>query len=256
MNKILLFFAVLSIMSAHLFAQQGVDIAKEKYLEKREGVKYPNILKINTLAVPFQNISLSYERALSNRFSFSIGAGYKYSGSQPGILNVDSDKIDAGVDAITGYGITPEFRWYVKTCETRFLEGFYLGLYFRHARYNTSGHFDHYPDEHASQTYKATLALGEYGGGIQLGYQLVLWQRLNIDFMFFGPRFSNYHLGYEFENDVSPEFLEDLSDYLNDIINQFGIDYTVELKQSGDKRASQTFSFANMRFGIALGFAF
>lgn len=233
-----------------------MDERKEKYLEKREGMKYPNVIKINTLAVPFKNISLSYERAISNRFSFAIGAGYKYSGGQPGILNVDSEKIDAEMESITGYSITPEFRWYLKKCETRFLEGFYAGLYLRYAGYNTGAQFEHYPVEHEPQLYTADIKLGEYGVGLQLGYQLVLWQRFNIDFLFFGPRFSKYHLGYEFNQNVTPEFLDDLSDYLNDIIDQFGLDYDIELKQSGDKRASQSFSFANMRFGIALGFAF
>ncbi len=219
-------------------------------------MQYPNVIKINTLAIPFNNISLSYERAISPRFSFEIGAGYKYSGKAPGILNVDSDKIDAGLDAITGYSITPEIRWYLKKCETRLLEGFYAGLYLRYAGYNTAAHFDHYPDEHAPTHYKADIQLGEYGVGLQLGYQLVLWQRFNIDFLFFGPRFSNYHLAYEFNQNVTPEFLDDLSDYLNDIVDQFGLDYDIELKQSGESRASHSFSFANMRFGIALGFAF
>lgn len=256
MKKILVLLVVFSLASVHLISQQGVDYAKEKYKEKREGMKYPNVIKINTLAIPFKNISLSYERAISPRFSVGIGAGYKYSGNDPGLLDIDSEKIDAGVEAITGYSITPEIRWYLKKCETRLLEGFYASLYLRFARLNTGAQFVHYPDEHAPQEYKANIELGEYGVGLQLGYQLVLWQRLNIDFQFFGPRFSNYHLGYEFDQNVTPEFLADLSDYINDVIDRFGVDYEVELKQSGDSRASHSFSFANMRFGIAFGFAF
>ena len=256
MKKILVLFVVFSLASVHLFSQQGTDYVKEKYLEKREGMLYPNVLKINTLAIPFSNISLSYERAISPRFSFAIGAGYKYSGEEPGFLNIDSDKIDAGFDAITGYSITPEIRWYVKKCETRLLEGFYASLYLRYAGYKTGAHFEHFPDEHAPQQYKADVTIGEYGVGLQLGYQLVLWKRFNIDFLFFGPRYSRYHLGYEFDENVTPEFLADLSDYLNDVIDRFGLDYDVELKQSGESRASHSFSFANMRFGIAFGFAF
>jgi hypothetical protein len=256
MKKVILPLVLVLIIVSQAFSQQGYDQAKEKYLQKKEGFAYPNVIKINTLALPLNNISVSYERAISPRFSFSIGAGYKYSGSEPGIINVDSDKIDVSVGSITGYSITPEIRWYLKKCENRFLEGFYASLYLRYTKYGTTGNFTHFPDEYAPQQFTADVDLTEYGAGIQLGYQLVLWKRLNIDFLFFGPRYSNYRLGYEFNQQVSEEFLTDLSDYLNDVLDRFGVDYEVELKQSGETKASHSFTFANMRFGIAFGFAF
>ena len=239
-----------------VFTQDIIDVDKEKYLRKREGYKYPNVIKINTLAIPFNNISLSYERGVLPRFSIEIGVGYKYKGLLPNVFAIEGAIIDARLDEIKGYSIAPEFRYYLKTCEHRLLEGFYASLYFKYAHYKTAAHFDYFPDGLAQEFYKSTIIMGEYGIGIQLGYQLVLWQRLNIDFMFFGPRFSKYHLTYEFDKHVSDEFLNDLTDHLNEIIDRFGLDYEVELKQSGKTDASHSFSFANIRFGISLGFAF
>ena len=82
-------------------------------------------------------------------------------------------------EGVTGFTITPEFRWYLKKCENQLLEGFYASLYLRFARYNTEANFIHYPDVSAPIDYKAKMEVGEYGIGLQLGYQLVLWERFN-----------------------------------------------------------------------------
>ncbi|MEJ2595776.1 MAG: DUF3575 domain-containing protein [bacterium] len=256
MRKTILFLMLSCFPAMLLFSQQGTDMAKEKYLQKREGVLRPNAIKINSMAILFQNISVSYERAISQRFTAGVGFSYKYAGGGLGLLNVDSKKIDLYTEPINGFSVTPEARWYARKCESQVMEGFYIGLYLRFTRYNTGLKFDYYPDEGEPFRYNSTLKVGENGVGFQIGYQLVLWKRLTIDLMFMGPRYSNYHLGYEFDQVVSDEFLQDLSDYLNDVINRFGMDYTVELKQSGERRASHTFSFANIRFGIGIGYSF
>lgn len=236
---------------------QDQDKELEKYLRKSEGYyKYPNVIKINTLAIAFSNVSVTYERGIAPRLSFLLSAGYKYSGREPKVFVVDGSTIDAKLDKITGYSFAPELRYYLKTCEQRFLEGFYVGLYGRYTHYSSGAEFDYFPEGQLQEFYTSNMVLTEVGAGIQLGYQLVLWQRLNIDFMFFGPRFSNINIVYEFDKNVSQEFLNDLSAYINEVIDRFGLDYDVELKQSGESRTSTSFSFANMRFGISFGFAF
>lgn len=242
-----------SIFSLSVSAQ---DKELEKYLKKREGGIHPNVLKINTLAVPFNNISISYERRLVQRFSMELSAGYKYDGLLPGYLSINSDIINASLDPIKGYSITPGFRYYAKTCDPTLLEGLYFGIYFRYTFYETNAAFDYFPEGFDEENYSCDLKMTEMGAGIVIGYQLLLWKRLSIDFLFFGPRFSNYYLSYDFNQPTSDMFLNDLSEAINETINQFGIDYNVELNQSGENYANQTFSFVNMRFGISIGFAF
>lgn len=253
MKKLVILFILASFITSPLFSQ---DTDLEKYLRRREGIKYPNIIKINTLAIPFNNISLIYERGLIPRLSFLIGAGYKYSGDAPKIFGTEDEKLKIKLGKIKGYAITPELRYYLKTCNARFLDGFYLGVYFRHTHYSTTAEFDYFPEGYEMQFHKANIVMNEYGAGLSIGYQLMLWERLSIDFMFFGPRYSNYHMGYEFDKNVSQEFLDDLSGYINEVIDRFGFDYEVNLKQDGEGRASTSFSFANTRFGLSIGFAF
>jgi hypothetical protein len=244
------------LMMPFIFIGQAEDVQLEKYLKRSEGVKYPNIIKVNSLALAVNNISVSYERAIIPRLSFLVSGGYKYSGGNISLFTVNGTDIEANVGSVTGFSASPEIRYYLKTCEPSLLEGFYAGLYFRYVNYGTDVNFGYFPEGSLAEYYDANLSLSEVGGGLQLGYQLQLWERLSIDFMFFGPRWANYNIIYEFDQNVSEDFLNDLSDYINDVIDRFGFDYEVELKQSDQRRASTTFSFASVRFGIGIGFAF
>ena len=233
---------------------QDSDIEKEKLQEEK--ITYPNIIKINTLALVFRNISLVYERGIIPRVSAGIGVGYKYAGTQPKILEGDNSIIDMRLGKIQGFSITPSAKYYLRSCDPRKLEGFYAGLYLRYTDYKTDANFLYTPENGTAEDYDADIALKEYGVGIQLGYQMLLWKRFSIDFLFFGPRFSSYDFGYEFNQEPSQEFLDDFSEYLNEIVDRFGFDYDVDIKQEGNASASSSFSFAGMRFGISLGFAF
>lgn len=253
MKKIVLLMAIICISSYTFYGQ---TIQPYKKGNNQDGYVFPNVIKVNTLAVPFNNLSLSYERAILPSRSFLFGVGYKYAGRAPSVFSVNGALLAADMDAITGYSLTPEFRYYLKSCEPNFLEGFYAGLYFRYTHYNSGANFNYFPSIDVHEDYSAITTLDEYGIGIQLGYQLVLWKRFNIDFLFFGPRISNYNIKYEFDQNVSQEFLDDLSDYINEVLEKFELDYQVDLEQKGGTKASAGFLFANMRFGISLGFAF
>ncbi len=219
-------------------------------------IRYPNIVKVNSLALAFNNISLIYERGIIPRVSAGIGVGYKYKGAAPSFLNLDNSLIRLQIDDIKGFSITPEAKYYLRACDPGKLEGFYAGLYFRYTHYNTGADFRYLPQNNSQENYNASLAMNEFGVGIQLGYQIIIKERFSIDFLFIGPRYSSCKLGYEFDPAPSQEFLDDLSDALNEVVDRLGFDYNVDIRSEGLGKASSSFSFANMRFGISLGYTF
>ena len=252
--KKMLIISILSLFIIETVISQDLDIDQE--IQQEEKITYPNIIKINSLALVFSNISLLYERGIIPRVSAGIGVGYKYAGTEPKLLQGDNSTIGMHLGNIQGFSITPEARYYLKTCDPLKLEGFYAGLYLRYTGYKTDAVFQYTPENASVEEYDAVIELNEYGVGIQLGYQMLLWERFSIDFLFFGPRFSSYDFGYKFNKQPSQEFLDDFSAYLNEVIDRFGLDQNVDIKQEGNARASTAFSFAAIRFGISLGFAF
>jgi len=253
-KKRILLISILTLLMIETVLPQQLDTEEEK--PNTEKITYPNIIKINSLALAFSNISLVYERGIIPRVSVGIGMGYKYAGAEPKLLHVNSSTIGVQLDKIQGFSITPDARYYLKTCDPDKLEGLYAGLYLRYTGYKTTADFQYNPENGPVEYYNPDIAMNEYGVGIQLGYQLLLWERLSIDFLFLGPRYSSYHFSYSFHRQPSQEFLGDLSEYLNEVVDRLGADYNVNVKQEGEASASSTFSFANMRFGLSFGFAF
>ncbi|MCD4698017.1 MAG: DUF3575 domain-containing protein [Bacteroidales bacterium] len=253
--KKLIILSILSFLLVEpVISQDTTGVKKTK--QGRKDIKYPNIIKINSLALTFSNISLLYESGILPRLSAGIGVGYKYAGVEPKLLTVNNSRIGVDIGQIQGFSITPDVKYYLKTCDPGLLEGFYAGLYFRYTHYSSDVKFGYVPENSTAEFYRSDIALNEYGVGIQLGYQLMIKERFSIDFLFFGPRFSSYHLGYEFDQTPSQEFLDDLSEHLNEIVDRFGFDYDVNVKKEGNSKASTSFSFANTRFGLSLGYAF
>jgi len=253
--KKIIFLLILSFFIFEGVISQDITGFKKTKLGRKD-IKYPNIIKINSLALAFNNISLVYESGIMPRLSAGIGIGYKYAGLEPKLITVNNSRIGVDIGQIKGFSITPDVKYYLKTCDPSLLEGFYAGLYFRYTRYSSDVKFGYEPVNKPIEFYTSDVALNEYGVGIQLGYQLMIKERFSIDFLFFGPRFSSYHMVYEFDQTPSPEFFDDLSEHLNEVVDRFGFDYDVDIKPEGNSKASTTFSFANTRFGISLGYAF
>ncbi len=225
-------------------------------INKQEKVKHPNIIKINTLAIPFNNISLTYERSIIPRLSAGIGFGYKYGGLIPKVFTVNNSVIAFELDKIQGYSVTPDVRYYLKSCDPGKLEGFYAGLYFRYTYYTTAINFKYAQINLPIENPNADMVMKEYGMGIELGYQLILWERFSIDFLFIGSRYSNYRIGYKFSKEPSEEFINDLSEYMNEFVDHLGLDYNVDIKEENEKSFRASFPFLSMRFGLSLGFTF
>ncbi len=247
-------FSILSILMFEPVLAQ--DSNGEINKQEKVRVKHPNIIKINTLALPFNNFALTYERSIIPRLSAGIGVGYKYGGFIPKVFTVESSVIKYEMDRINGYSITPDARYYLRSCDPGKQEGFYAGLYFRYTYYATVANFEYYRPDYPVEYPNADMVMKEYGLGLQLGYQLMLWERFSIDFLFIGPRYSRYNLGYKFNAAPSPEFLDDLSEYLNEVVDRLGIDYEVDVNKEGETNFRNSFSFLSMRVGLSLGFAF
>lgn len=113
----ILFFSLL--FSATLFSQESSSSEKM------------NIVKTNVTAYAFKNINLTYERAISKRFSVAVGFGTMAKGSLPFTSSFIKDTEFAEVQVgLTNFTIEPRIylgRGYGK--------GFYLAPYYRYSSF-------------------------------------------------------------------------------------------------------------------------
>lgn len=206
---------------------------------------------MNSLALPFKKISLVYERGIIPKVSAGLGVGFKYAGTEPKLLSINRSNINVDIGKIHGFSITPEAKYYIRSCDPQQLDGLYLSLYLRYTDYETAANFDY-----LSKHYHANIGMSEFGVGFELGYQLIIKKRFSIDFLFLGPRFSSYNMTFEFRQPPSQRLLGDISDYMNKVIKRFGFDYNIDIQKDRGNKAETSFFAANTRFGISFGFVF
>lgn len=125
-----------------------------------------NVIKFNIFAPIAKTANFQYERAFGNK-SFQLGAFYSaYSPS---------------TTKFTGYGITPEVRFYLS--ETDAPEGFYAAPYVRYQSFTIE---ETNPDPDLSG--KATF--NGIGGGLIIGKQWIFKEKVALD-LFIGPSYTN-----------------------------------------------------------------
>jgi hypothetical protein len=127
-----------------------------------------NVVKLNPLSLALGNISLSYERFLSDKASLQLHGAYWLGGS-------------IGDTKWSGMTFTPEFRYYVSDNERP--KGFYLAPFAKYQSFTANS---------KEADYKATL--NRVGGGAAFGYQF-LFGRVTWD-TFLGPQYLSNSVKY------------------------------------------------------------
>jgi len=135
-----------------------------------------NVIKFNALGVLGSQFQLAYERGLTEKVSIQLSAGYiTYNSSQTVFSNSYKSKNN-------GFIIIPEARYYFKEA----LDGAYLGAFARVRSVNTDLTDTSVPI--GIDVSREEIAM-TVGGGIVVGYQFILAERIVID-LFLGPQFK------------------------------------------------------------------
>jgi len=247
MKKMCLILLV-GLFFSPLLAQQDSSITKERVRK--------NIIRFNLTSSFFKTVGFGYERVFKDRWSANIQLSFKPKKDLDPIFDFSGGGITfQGSPSISGIYITPEVRWYCDGNDVRKApRGFYLGAYFRFSEtyLNTSLNYNDGDNEY-NANFKFTFR--EVGLGINIGYQLLaIKERLVLDFLFAGPRVSNYTLISEADTDLTGEFYEELAQQIND---KLGFEFLKPTLNLENKRKQKVESTAlGFRYAIRIGFAF
>ncbi len=143
-----------------------------------------NVIKINYLSIPLSTLNLAYETAVSEKASVQLQGYYWFGGS-------------LGDVKYSGYGITPELRFYPNGEAP---QGFFLAPYGRYQDWTIES--DVTED---TETYTAKAHSTSVGGGLCLGGQWVFGDMITLD-VWGGPGYNFYSLKYDQgeEGDIDP----------------------------------------------------
>lgn len=125
-------------------------------------VSAQSVLKINILSPIVKTANLSFEQAIST--TSSIQLGFFYTGWSNDLTK------------FSGFGITPEYRFYLSDTESP--EGVYAAPFLRYQKFRLTD--KEIPDNKADYS--------SFGGGLVLGKQWVFKEKITLD-IFLGPAY-------------------------------------------------------------------
>jgi hypothetical protein len=174
-------------------------------LSSMTAVSQKNVVKINLPSAFIKNIYASYERALTDKISISLGLSYmpargllfanQIKSDEIDINNNDSDRLEN--IKMHGYSITPEIRFYTARRKEA-PRGFYVAPYARYLKQSFKGDYiKSYTDDDLGPITARFDLTGEYtvlAAGVLLGYQWLISDRVSIDWTFFGLGVGKYQV--------------------------------------------------------------
>lgn len=217
-----------------------------------------NVLKIGGSSGLFSILSLSYERVLNPDLSVSLTGSYLMPIRPEGLLNLETEDLVIGGDReFSGWFITPEVKWYLEDNDVRPApRGFYVGAYLRASNMRYSSTVSGTASGTTSGEFKSDLQidLSELGFGIDAGYQLLIKDRVAVDFIFFGPRYSLYTIKVDADLQGDGALFEDLEQALEGLLGRDIVPMDINLETSGS--TSNNWNGLGYRVGFKIGYAF
>jgi hypothetical protein len=146
-----------------------------------ESAGHNNLLKINPLSLVAATGSFAYERVINEQMSGQLGFLFtRYSGRV------------TGGRTLSGFAITPEFRYYLTGAAP---QGFFVAPFLRYRRTSLVGDVTV-----QGRTFEGTLQMNNFGGGVLIGGQFVLGERISFE-GFIGPTVTGR--SYEFSEETT-----------------------------------------------------
>ncbi|MBI9035626.1 MAG: DUF3575 domain-containing protein [Bacteroidales bacterium] len=221
-----------------------------------------NVVKWYPLSLGSYSLKFQYERNLAPQHSVALDVKYimplKLGSSlySPFFKDVDFPTAKA-----TGYSLSPEYRYYTKEISAGSLNyGFYLAPYLKYTKIDLEfeGNTLEGHDVGVNLDYSA------FGGGLGIGYQWVIDNKITVDWLIFGIGVSSYNIAFDYSNTDPSEKFGELKDeianfeYLPGSIGEKLDMKTIEVigKNAGLIDGMGKFSYMNFKSGLSIGYAF
>ncbi len=214
-----------------------------------------NVVKIDPFNNLLGNYSLSYERVVNEKQAFNINISFM---PEKDLFGFGSDAFNMSsdpdlTDLISGFSVSPEYRFYFGKDNRKSPRGFYMAPYARVSDYKLTLN-DTYEDHNTL----VDASLFTTGLGLQLGAHWIFGDRFSLDWQFFGLGVDMHNLQLDYSSD---EEGVDYSGYADSVhennkdIPFFGSKLETE---SGEDyvKASGKIVFPGVRGRLTFGIAF
>ena len=226
-----------------------------------------NLIKLNLLALAVGNFSLQYERLITKKTVVALSAGFTpergipfYSSFESAIDNQDTKDQLKGIK-YSNYSITPEIRFYLGK---EGFKGFYIGVFGRYTSYDVKFPLQYesvlsgIPNIPGQYIPKESIGLDgnirAFSGGITLGAQWKLSNKIYLDWLIIGPHFGSSKGDLKANKKLTVIEQQEINDAISDLDIPM-LDYTYEVNSDG-ARMKFDGPWAGVRTSLGIGYRF
>jgi hypothetical protein len=251
MKKLRLYFVLLFLPATKFCMAQTDTLSHQR--------SYKNVIRYNLSgALMFgidKYIVIGYERIITPHQSFSINVGRAV---LPRPISIVTDSFSLSKDVKrTGYNVSVDYRFYLAK-ENKFAapHGLYIGPYYSYNHFDRSNEWIH-KNNNASSNVTTDSKFNIHTIGFELGYQFIVWKRLALDFLMFGPGFGFYNYKASFDGHIDATTQEQLLDGLKQLLTQKfpGMNYVFSDKKFNANGVLNTNTWG-YRYIIHIGYIF
>src|SRR5262245_31472103 len=250
----ILFPALLALLISNICMAQGPgDSAKTM-------PRYKNVIRYNLSGALLFGVSkyivFGYERMVNPRQSISVNVG---TASLPKLISIVTDSFETNKDSKrNGLNASVDYRFYLSS-ENRFdaPHGFYIGPYYSYNEFTRETVWDFKTRNNTATSLTTDTKFHINTIGFEVGYQLILWKRLTMDFVMVGPGYGIYKYKAKFDGNINASQREDLFDGLKQLLTQKfpGMDFVFGDKEINSNGVLRT-STIGYRYIVHIGFIF
>lgn len=252
MKKIFIPFRVFCMFAFAIIMFSSKVFSQSDFKDRKNSIKF-NVS--NTLLYD-NSIQFSYERILKENQSLNVFAGYQ----EFPLITVDIADINFDKKSSRkGYSFGADYRFYLGSVNKyKAPRGVYLAPFISFFQFETDRNmYYNNPDSGvtSSSNLSTKLNLTNFGG--ELGYQFVLWDRVVIDCVLFGPSLTRYKFNTKLDNNI--EGLEDNEVYqkvIEAIKDRFPGVEGITGDEGIEKKGVQSITAVGFRYNISIGYRF
>ncbi len=182
----------------------NVAVAQDSTAAGQKGHPYKNVIRYDLSGALIFGIDhyivFGYERLIGHRQSISVNFG---KASMPKIVSLATDSFSTSKDLKrTGFNFSVDYRFYLAR-ENKYSapHGFYIGPYYSFNHFIKDNVWNH-TNGTANSSITTHSDFNIHAVGFELGYQLILWKRLALDFIMAGPGVGFYHYKASFDTNI------------------------------------------------------
>jgi hypothetical protein len=251
MKKLRLYFVLLLLPATTFCSAQNDTLTHHK--------AFKNVIRYNLSGAMLFGIDkyivLGYERIVAPKQSFSINVGHAVL-PRPISIITDSFSLSRDINR-TGYNVSVDYRFYLGK-ENKFPapHGLYIGPYYSYNHFERSDEWRH-QNNSANSSVTTFSKFNINTIGFELGYQFILWKRLALDFIMFGPGLGFYNYKTTFNGNIDAATQEQLLDGLKQLLTQKfpGMNFVFSDKQFDANGVLNT-NTMGYRYIIHIGYIF